>query len=508
MPQNKKQLDVAIIGTGFSGICSAIQLEQQIGIKAQLFEISPDVGGIWEASTFPGLECDIASHIYSLSFEPNPAWTQRHSSQREIYAYLQDVARKHNLYDRIKFNAEVFSAEWKEDQSKWFLQWRNPRDTQQPIESGYYDAVVSALGPLRLPNIPHQFKKFDGPVVHTARWDSTIDYTNKRIAIIGSGASAAQVLAQLQKVAGHVYSYQRTPAWCAVRCQYTYSETIKWIFQYIPLIMRFYRWFQYVSCELYFSYFGSRRMAEVLKKHLAKSMAKRLTAAGRPDLIPILTPDYLPGCKRIAFSETYLEALAQPNVTVIPTAASEVRGRTIIDKDGNETEVDILILATGYDLVNPFGNLQIYGRNNIALGSIWGKEGPKAYKTVTVHGFPNFFMMLGPGAAGLHISAVTIIEIVGNYIAKCIKHLARTNAAAIEPKKAPQDTFFEMNQKRLENTVWKFGGCQSWYIAGNGVIYGLWHGTTTSFWWHLRSPDFGDFIEYVAKDAPNGTVAK
>ncbi|KAI9264197.1 hypothetical protein BDA99DRAFT_580345 [Phascolomyces articulosus] len=491
---NKRQLRVAVIGTGFSGICAAIKLEQQLGIKAQIFELNKDMAGTWYANRYPGAECDIPSHLYSFSFEQNPSWTKHYSSQPEIYAYLQGVARKYGLYERTKFETEVVRAEWNEQQHQWFLEWRNVHDHEQ-TGSGYFDAVMSGLGGLRIPNVPKEFQSFSGPIVHTTFWDNKLDYANKKIAVIGSGASAIQAVPELQKIAKHVYSYQRTPAWVSVRDQYTYSRTWKFILRWIPFVLRFYRILIYIKHELFFVNFKYQKfLGEYVKKKFVAGMSARLTAAGRPDLIPAVVPDYPVGCKRITKSEIYLEALAASNVTVIRSGVDEIKGQTLIDKDGNETEVDILILATGFHVDDVSGNLKIYGRNGVFLKDLWEYE-KKSYKSVTIHGFPNYFTLLGPSSGLGHNSIVTIIEIQVDYAVQCIKRLIKKDLAAIEPKKEAQEKFVADVQKGFEGTVWK-GGCKSWYMNKNGEIYSLWSGSITSFYFALRKPIFNDFIEY------------
>ncbi|KAI9493839.1 putative flavin-binding monooxygenase [Zychaea mexicana] len=492
---SKRPLTAAVIGTGFSGICAAIKLEKELGIKAQVFELWSDVAGTWFANRYPGAECDIPSHLYSFSFEQNPDWSKNYSSQPEIYAYLQGVARKYHLYDRIKFETKIVRAEWKEQQQQWCLVWRNTNDHQQTA-SAYFDVVVSGVGALRIPNIPKEFSGFEGPIVHTTFWDSNLDYTNKRIAVIGSGASAVQVIPELQKVASHVYSYQRTPAWVLPRDQYLYSRTWKFIFRYVPFVLRFYRLLIFIRHELTFVNFGYHKLlGKVVKKKFIQGMVARLTAAGRADLISSVVPDYPVGCKRITKSEHYLEALAKANVTVTRSGIEEIRGRTLLDKDGNETEVDILVLATGFHVNDMNGNLKIYGRNGVLLQKVWDKENSKSYKSVTVHGFPNFFLLLGPSSGLGHNSIVTVIEVQTDYTIQCVKRLVKNDLAAIEPKKAAQEEFVANVQKGFEGTVWK-AGCRSWYMNDKGEIYTLWNGPITTFWWALRQPVFKDFIEY------------
>ncbi|KAI9272801.1 flavoprotein [Phascolomyces articulosus] len=494
--KTNKKLTAAVIGTGFSGLCSAIKLEKELGIQAQLFEMSDDVGGTWEANRYPGAECDIPSHLYSLSFELSPSWSKHYSNQKEIYAYMQSVAKKYNLYERTQFQTEVIRCEWIESKQQWYLQWRNTKDHNK-TGSGYYNTVFAGLGPLRIPNIPKEFQGFDGPIVHTTRWDNTIDYSNKRIAVIGCGATAIQAIPELRKVASHIYSYQRTVAWVSPRDQFTYPRIIKAVFRWFPALLKLYRFMLFLQHEMYYTYFGyyDTFFGRLIHKGFKKIVALRLARAGRPDLIPILTPNYPPGCKRIAKSELYLEALAKPNVTVIPAGIEEIKGRVLVDKTGNETEVDILILATGFNLQGFAGNLKILGRNQVSLEEKWRHEFPKTFKTVTMNGFPNFFLLLGPSTGLGHNSVVTMIDIQVDFAIKCLKHVVQRDLAAIEPKIASQEEFVKKLQNGFNGTVWK-GGCRSWYMNDAGELFGLWNGTITSFWWSLRKANINDFVQH------------
>ncbi|KAI9264198.1 putative flavoprotein [Phascolomyces articulosus] len=498
MSSNRKNTPptVAIIGTGFSGICAAIQLEKQLGAKVRLFEISKDLGGTWNVNRYPGAACDVPSHLYSFSFEQNPSWTERYSSQEEIHKYLQGVARKYHVYEKTTFETEVIRADWLETKQQWQVRWRNVND-HEVVGEDIFDYVLSGVGGLRIPNVPEEYTGFSGPIVHTTYWDSSIDYTNKRIAIIGSGATAIQVIPEIRKVATHVYSYQRTPAWVNPRIQYSYSSIIKFMFRWIPFVMRFYRYYLYWLHESRFPFFGyHKKFGGLVRKKFVESMEGRLKSAGRPDLIPLLVPDYPPGCKRICQSEFYLEAMAQKNVSVIRTGIDEIRCRTLVDKEGNEIEVDVLILATGFNVEDILGNLEVYGRNGQGLTEYFEKNKITAYKTVAIHGFPNFFTLLGQGSGLGHNSIIQIIEAQTEYVIKCIKGMKKKNLAAIEPKQSAQEKYFSNVQKGFDGTVWK-SGCKSWYRSNDtGEIYTLWNGSVTSFWMSLRKPAFRDFIQY------------
>ncbi|KAI8147575.1 hypothetical protein BJV82DRAFT_596084 [Fennellomyces sp. T-0311] len=493
---SNNNLTAAIIGAGFSGICAAIELEKKLGTKAQLFELSEDVGGTWHDNIYPGLECDIPSHLYSLPSELNANWTKYYSGRAEIWQYMREVAKKHHIYEQTKFETEVVRSEWMDDKHQWHLEWRNVKDHQQ-VGSGDYDILFAGVGPLRIPVIPPEFSNFSGTVVHTARWDPNIDYTDKRVAVVGNGATAAQLVPELRKMAGHLYCYQRTPCWVVARDQFAYSKFFLFLFQWIPLFMRLYRFFIYLQCEMEFLSFGKPHSAMGRKAHqfLKGQMESRLSRVDRTDLIPVLVPEYLPGCKRIAKSEYYLEALAESNVTVIPSGVSSISGRTLTDKDGNETEVDILVLATGYDVLGFTGNLGIYGRNKVLLDEKWRKNFPKTYKTVTVHGFPNFFILLGPSTILGHNSVVSMMAIQVDYAIKCIRLMKKKAWVAIEPKESAQEKFSADLQEKFKGTVWTTG-CRSWYMNEVGQIWGLWCGTVTAFWWLLLSPVPNDFNGY------------
>ncbi|SAM04258.1 hypothetical protein [Absidia glauca] len=464
-------LSVGIIGTGFSGICAAIQVEKQLGIKATLFEMSDDVGGTWKHNHYPGCACDIASHLYSLSFEPNPDWSQRYSPQGEIHEYLRGVARKYGLYDRTLFNTEVVRADWLQDQHQWKLTVRE--NGAADTRTMHFDVIFAGLGPLRVPRYPKEFSAFEGTIVHTAFWDDSIDLTGKRVAVVGSGASAVQMIPKLQPIVKHLMNYQRNPVWCVVRNQYSYSRLVKFLFRWVPFLMKLYRFsifFQQEVFYLNFRFFDSL-FGKIVTMQAKRQMKQRLTAKGRPDLVEKLTPDYRFGCRRITPSENYLEALAEDNITVERSPIASTQGRTITTKDGNSFECDVLVLATGYDVTGFLGNLQA--------------------------------SLLG------HNSVVTMAEIQVNNAIKCIKQLG-PKVKAIEPTEEAQEKFVADLKKQLKNTVWNTN-CNSWYKDSNGEthithislllfekVFSLWSSTVTAFYWHLRSNNFKkDFIKHT-----------
>ncbi|CAO3591624.1 unnamed protein product [Absidia cylindrospora] len=395
-----KQLPtVGIIGSGFSGMTAAIQVQKKFGIQPRLFEWNADIGGTWHANTYPGCACDIPSGLYSFSFEQNPDWTSSYSSQPEILAYMRGVARKYGIYDQTYFNTEVVEVTWLESVKKWKVDYRTGEDLQ--IKTECFDILFGGIGPLRIISIPEQYKDFKGTVVHTGAWDSSIDFTGKNVAIIGNGASAVQVIPQLQKVVKHLYSYQRTPTWVAQRYQFNYHKGIKILFRWFPFLMRLQRILIYIIHETTFPIFkrSNSYLAKFVRWWFARDMTKRLEKKGRADLVPLLIPNYALGCKRIARSENFLEALSEDNVTVKFGNITQVDGCTINHEDESATEVDILVLATGFDVQGFLGDLKVKGRNGKVLNELWSDNNyPDTYKTMTIHDFPNFFLLLGPNS--------------------------------------------------------------------------------------------------------------
>ncbi|KAI9014346.1 putative flavoprotein [Phycomyces nitens] len=486
---------VGVIGSGLSGLCAAIQVKKRLGITAHIFEASEDLGGTWNHNTYPGCACDVDSHVYSYSFAKNPNWSEKYSGNAEIKEYIRDVANRFDVYDNIQFKTSVVSATWLEDQNKWKIDWTQ---NGQPIQSSYFDYVFAGLGPLRVPHIPKQFKAFQGTVVHTSSWDSSIDFTNKRVAVIGAGASAIQAIPQLVKVVASLDSYQRTSPWIIDRIQIRFPLIVKLMFAYIPFTMLLYRAFVFFLWECLYVLMGypESRSAKLISKFLKYRMVKRLTNKGRADLVPVLVPNYIPGCKRAALSDTYLEALCEDNVRINCSPIKSIVGRSITTEDDETSEYDILCLATGFKVTGLLGELQITGRDNRSLNDMWNTSYPKTYKSVGIHGFPNFFMLAGPASILGHNSVIFMIEQQVNLAVNSIKYAQAHNLVAMEPTVEAQDKFVNELLEDYKGTAWATG-CDSWYMNEKGEIFALWSGTATSFWWKLRGTNYGDdYIKY------------
>ncbi|KAI8076880.1 uncharacterized protein BX664DRAFT_369650 [Halteromyces radiatus] len=497
---SREKKTVAIIGSGFSGLCAAIRVKQELGIRATVFELSDNVGGTWHVNTYPGCACDIPVHLYSFSFELNSEWSQKYSPQAEIHEYLVRVVDKYRLRSQIKLNTEVISATWCEDLLQWKVEYRHKED---PPETKYFDIVFAGLGSLRIPKIPKQFTKFEGPTVHSAKWDPTIDYSNKRIGIVGTGASAIQLTPELQKIATNLVVFQRTPPWIFPKAQFNYSKLVQFIFRYFPFIMRLYRWYLFLGHEWF--YYGFRDNNGILAKlglrYFRRITAETLTKAGRPDLIPIMTPNYAPGCKRIVRSDDYLQTMAKSNVNVVTSPIGNIQGNTIYTKDGQAYELDILVLATGFEIGKFGGNIKLYGRNNMDLTSYWRNHPPRTFKSTLVNDFPNMFILFGPGTGLGHNSAIGIIESQVEYGIKMIKYMMDHRLDAMDPTRSAQKVYSTRLVASFKDSVWQ-SGCRSFYKSIDGNIYSLWSGTVMSFWRELKNTGFDTSFNYYRKALP------
>ncbi|KAG2208916.1 hypothetical protein INT47_011056 [Mucor saturninus] len=487
---------VAVIGSGFSGLNSAIQLKKKLGIAAEIFEATKDIGGTWNYNTYPGCASDIESHLYSFSFELNPNWSHKYSPQKEIYAYLHKVAKKYDVHKQVQFNTNVIRATWVQAIKKWELELSQP-SVDEKNQIRHFDFIFSGIGTLRVPNIPEQFTSFEGKIIHSASWDHNYDLTNKRVAVIGSGTSAIQIVPSILDRVTHLSSFQRTPAWVAPRQQFAYSPFTQWCFTYIPLLMFFYRAYIFFSSDFSFSRWGNASSKKAIESRAAiqRYMEYIMTAYGREDLIPKMIPDFPVGCKRIGISDNYLAALCSPKTSVLRSPIKTVQGRTITTEDGVETEVDALILATGFNITGFLGELKVYGKDGVSLNQLWEEGVPKTYRTVSVHQFPNLFILLGPGSVLGHNSVVTISESQVDYGIRMIKYMMKNKIASLDPTEKAQETFSADIQSKFKGTVWK-GGCQSWYMNKDGEIQSLWPESVLKFIAMLRRVDYeSDFIK-------------
>jgi cation diffusion facilitator CzcD-associated flavoprotein CzcO len=454
-------LDVIVVGAGFAGLGMGIQLKRAGISSFRILERAPGIGGCWRDNVYPGLCCDIPSHLYSYSFELNPNWSQKFAPGREIQEYMEHCKRKYGLEPFIRYDAEVQSARFDEQTNLWTVHLASG-------ETLVARFLVAAQGALAQPNMPDisGIQSFNGPVMHTARWDSEFDARGKRIAVIGNAASGVQVIPQLAQQAAHVYVFQRTPNWIFPRGSAPISKTIQALYRRIPGLMRLKRFAIYLEHEV--RYFAIRNpqglMAKLVRKLAMNHMKRSITD---PEMQRKLTPDYPFGCKRMLISDDYFDALARPNVTMTNEPIKHVSPHEIVTPQ-TAYEVDSIVLATGYQAQETL-SFEILGRQGQSLNALW-KTTPEAYLGLTATGFPNLFLPGGPNSAHGHTSFLITLENHIEYIVRCISHVLRSENTSIEVKKLVQERYNTLMQEQLNDMVWS-SGCKSWYMTESGRIF-------------------------------------
>ena len=472
---------VVIIGAGFGGLGMAIALRRAGEADVLLLEKGRDVGGVWRENTYPGAACDIPSHLYSFSFEPNPGWSRTYSPQAEILAYLRQCARKHGVREQIRFGCEVTSATFDEATSLWRVEWTDPLGQ---AHAGHARALVSAVGLLTRPVIPALpgLAGFGGPVFHSAQWDHGVDLRGKRVAVIGTGASAIQFVPELARVAARLTVFQRTPPWILPRGDRAYSEAERRRFARWPWLMAAHRALLYVQHDA--RAVGFTRLPWLMDL-VGAAPARKLLRQQVPDaaLRERLTPRYTIGCKRVLVSDDWLPTFARPNVELVTDAIEAVTPTGVRVAGGREVEVDAIVLGTGFAAHEFLAPMTIRGRGGRTLNEAWA-DGAKAWLGISVPAFPNFFMLYGPNTNLGHSSIVFMLECQVAHVMRCLRKLRDARGAAIEVGEAPFERYNAQLQRRIRGTV--FTGCGNWYVDASGRHTVNWPGFTTGYRWLTR----------------------
>ncbi|RPK41419.1 NAD(P)/FAD-dependent oxidoreductase [Streptomyces sp. ADI93-02] len=477
---------VAVIGSGFGGLGAAVRLRREGITDFLVLERAAAVGGTWRDNSYPGCACDVPSHLYSFSFAPNPDWPRTFSGQQHIRAYLEHVADTFGLRPHIRLNHEVTVMRWDNDELHWVIEAANGSTVTA-------DAVVSATGPLsdpKLPDIPG-LAEFPGKVFHSAQWDHDYDLSGKRVAVVGTGASAIQIVPEIQPKAGRLTLFQRTPPWVMPRMDRAISGAEKWLHRTLPITATARRGLLWGIRELQVGAFTKHPDQLGLVERIAKSNMAR--AIKDPALRAKLTPSYRIGCKRILLSNAYYPALAQPNVDVVDSGLSEVRGSTLVGSDGTETEADVIILGTGFHVTDMPIASRVVGADGITLAESW-KGGMQALRGATAAGFPNWMTIIGPNTGLGNSSMILMIESQLNYMADYLRQLdVLGGRVALDARPSAVGDWNRRVQERMKRTVWNTGGCTSWYLDADGRNTTVWPGTTAEFRRATRSVDLGDY---------------
>ena len=454
-------VDIAIIGSGFAGLGMAAQLRRHGIEDFVVLERADDVGGTWRDNTYPGAACDIRTDLYSFSFAPNPNWSRRYGQQAEILDYLRATAKSEGLLPHIRFSTALKTAAWDAPAGLWRIETSTGDLTAR--------VLISGAGPLIDPVWPAipGLDSFPGPKFHTARYNRDVDLTGKRVAVIGTGASAIQLVPQLQKIAGHVTVFQRTPAWLLARGDRPTTERHRELFAKYPILQRISRRWIFTAAEARFAGFRFGPINKITQRMSTKFMEHQVTD---PELRAKLTPTYRIGCKRILISSNFYPALSKPNVTLETNPIERIDGDTI-----NGEKYDVLIAATGFNATEPPVAKLITGEDGRSLSEAWSPH-MQALRGTTVAGFPNLFLLVGPNTALGHNSIVYIIEAQVAYVLRALK---AAKGGVIEPRPAAQAAYNSGLQRDLAGSVWVSGGCASYYLDSSG--------RNTTLWPHLAS---------------------
>ena len=487
----------AVVGSGFAGIGCGIRLKQAGITDFVILERADDVGGTWRDNTYPGCACDVPSHLYSFSFEPNPRWSRTFSPQPEIWDYLRHCSTKYGIDPHVRFNHTVTEAAWDEDEQVWQIE-----TDHGSLSADFFVSGVGALSDPKLPDI-RGIETFEGRMFHSAQWDHDYDLTGKRVAVIGTGASSIQFVPRIQPLVGQMHVFQRTAPWIVPQRDRELTRFEKAVYKLFPPAQLAMRAAIYWLRELIVLGFMHPHEGGVNEKVARRHLRSQVKD---PELRKKLTPNYRMGCKRVLISDSYYPALQQPNVDVVTESIAEVKPHSIVTADGTEREIDALILGTGFYVTDmPVANY-VRGRGGKTMAELW-KGSPQAYLGTTVHGFPNMFFLVGPNTGLGHNSIVFMIESQLNYMLDCLEHMRQRGVHVFEVREQVQDAFNDRIQKRLEGTVWNSGGCASWYLDENGKNTTIWPGFTWPFRQDTRHFNPGDYELTTRRPAPQPLAA-
>ena len=471
-----------VIGSGFAGIAAAVRL-QQAGHTVAVVERGDDVGGTWRANSYPGCACDVPSHLYSLSFAPNPSWTRTFSPQPEIHAYLQQVARDHGVYERTSFGTEVLAANW--DGRRWRVS-----TTRGDLTA---DVLVAGTGGLSEPVTPKisGLERFAGKVMHSAEWDASYELTGKRVAVIGTGASAVQFAPEVARVASHLTVFQRTAPWVLPRRDRAITRAERALFRVVPWTQKAARAGIYGLRESWILGFSGRtRLLELGEKRARAFLAAQVPD---PELRAKVTPDFKLGCKRVLLSSTWYPMLTKDHVDLVTDPIAEVTETGLVTEAGDVVDVDVILLGTGFSVTDPPIAHRVRGADGRTLAEHWRGTGMQAYRGLTVPGFPNLFVLTGPNTGLGHTSIVYVIERQAEHVVKGLAAMRSAGAQAISPRTDVTRAYNRRLQQQLEGTVWNAGGCASWYLDERGTNTTLWPTFTFAFARELATFDLRDY---------------
>lgn len=492
--QEGRQPRIAIIGAGMSGICAVIKLRKAGYADLTVYEKADKIGGTWRENTYPGLSCDVPSHWYSFSFEPNPYWSHRFSYGPEIQAYMENVASKYDVMGVVNLNTRVTELTYEGPT------WRLKTDTGL---DEVFDIVFSATGILRVPAIPDipGLESFGGAKFHTARWDHSVSLEGKRVGIIGTGSTASQIIGAIAEKVAHLTVFQRTAQWMAPMPQKKYSKRSQRLLKTFPFIQRalsFY-YFKFMEWTFAEATIGNKGMQKRVSDACLRNLEKNV-----PDLElrAKLTPDYQAACKRLVLSSDFYPAMCRDNVELVTEDIARIETAGVRTSDEALHELDVLVIATGFDVSAFILPTRVLGENGIDLDAFWDGA-PRAHRAMSFPGFPNFWMIEGPTGPVGNLSLIFVTETQLDYMIQCLDKMKRDRLAAIAPRSEAFDVYNAAMAVAVKDTIWITGGCQSWYFDKTGMP-NLYPWAPRRWAREMKRPDFSEYrlIQEVPHDMP------
>ncbi len=478
-----RQPSIAIIGAGMSGIAAVVKLRRAGYTDLTVYEKTDRVGGTWRENTYPGLSCDVPSYWYSFTFAPNPDWSHRFSYGPEIQAYMEKTAERFGVTELVQFDTPVTELTYEAPR------WRLETGTG---EVRMFDVVVTATGVLHqpvLPDIPG-LDEFEGAAFHSARWDHSVDLAGKRVGIVGTGSTAAQIAGAIAAEVGHLSVFQRTPQWMVPLPQKKYSEGWKRFVRAVPFAARvlYYGYYFVMSRLIGGAVLGDekahRRLADACQENLDLHVSD-------PELKRKLTPDYEAGCKRIVICSDFYPAITRDNAELVTEGIDRVDEGGVVTDDGRHHDLDVLVLATGFNAAAFVLPTRVTGENGVDLEKLWDGN-PRAHRAMCIPGFPNFWMLEGPTGPIGNLSLITISEYQVDYLIQCLDEMKHRGLEAIAPKQEAFEAYNAELRAALPRTIWVSGGCNSWYLDKTGLP-NLYPWSPDRFRKEMRRPDFSEY---------------
>jgi cation diffusion facilitator CzcD-associated flavoprotein CzcO len=476
----RRDLRILILGAGFAGLGAAVRLKREGFHRLTIVDRGAEVGGTWRDNTYPGCACDVPSHLYSFSFDPQFDWSRPYAQQPQIFAYLNHIADTHGLRPHLRLHTEVERSVWDDTRQVWHVHLAGG----DVLEA---DVLVSGIGALvnpKLPDLPG-LASFTGPVFHSARWRHDVDLAGRRVALIGTGASAVQIAPALAPVTAHLSVFQRTAPWVMPRPDTPYGPFRRWLHRRVPGLLKVNRWRIWAFNEVATAGFlGHRGMAWLMRRLALRHLHRQLSD---PDLITRATPSYATGCKRVLVSDTWYPTLQRRDVSLVTAGIDRVVPEGIVTRDGQLHPADAIVFGTGFVVTEFTALTHTRGRGGRDLAAQWTRAAT-TWLGISTPGFPNLFTLLGPGTGLGSNSIVFMLEAQMNHVVRAVRHLAG-QPGAVEVREDAAVASYAGVQRRMKGTVWASGGCRSWYQSADGRIDTLWPDFTWKYWRRTRQFD-------------------